>query len=229
MTDIQKVLFELQDLKYRDFHSKLMPTIDKQSVIGVQAPKLQQLAKELYKSGEYALFLKSLPHKYYEENNLHAFLIMQIEDFEDCMVELELFLPYINNWATCDGLKPKALKKTLPELIENIKVWLNSDKEYVKRFAINMLMTHYLDDNFLPEYADMVANIESEHYYVNMMIAWYFATALSKQYSTIISYFENNKLNPLVHNKAIQKACESRRITNSQKQYLRKLKTCLKQ
>lgn len=217
-------LFKLQDLKYRDFHSKLMPTIDKEFVIGVKVPEIKKLAKKIFKSGKYKDFLEDLPHKYYEENNLHAFLIMQIKDFDECMAEVERFLPFIDNWATCDGLKPAVFKKHLPELLGKIKEWLRTDEIYTIRFAVSMLMTHFLDDEFKVEYADMVASVESEQYYVNMMLAWYFQTALAKQYDKVIPYIENSRLSVWVHNKTIQKAVESYRITDEQKKYLKGLK-----
>ncbi len=224
MKSIQKELFSLQDLKYRDFHSGLMPTVDKEWVIGVRVPELKRLAKELFKREEYGEFLDSLPHKYYEENNLHAFLIMQIKNYDSCMAETERFLPWIDNWATCDGFRPAAFKNNLPQLLIKIKEWLKSDKPYTVRFAIGMLMTHFLDCSFRKEYTDMVANIRSEEYYVNMMMAWYFQAALVKQYDTAVRYIENKSLPQWVHNKTIQKAAESHRITDRQKEYLKSLK-----
>ncbi len=224
MTNIQKELFSLQDLKYRDFQSKLMPNIDKNFVIGVRTGEIKNKAKELFESGEYKDFIKSLPHKYYEENNLHAFIIMKIKDYEECVTEVERFLPYIDNWATCDGLRPPVFKKHLPKLLGKIKVWLKSENTYTIRFAIEMLMIHFLDKEFKAEFADLVAGLKKEDYYVNMMIAWYFATALFKKYDNVIGYIENNTLPVWIHNKTIQKAVESCRITEEQKEYLKKLK-----
>jgi len=222
--NITERLLSMQDEAYKEFHCKLMPTIDSDTVIGVRVPMLRKLAKELYGTAEAEAFLSELPHKYYDENNLHAFLIAQIKDYNSCIAEVERFLPYINNWATCDGLSPKIFKKHLPELLEHIKVWLASDETYIVRFAIGMLMQFYLDDAFDLQYSDMVAAVKSEEYYVNMMIAWYFATALAKQYDAVLPYLEKNKLDIWTHNKTIQKAIESYRITDDQKKYLRGLK-----
>ena len=215
-------LFELQDLKYRDFHSKLMPTIDKDTVIGVRVPALRKLAKEVFNNGGYGEFLKALPHRYYEENNLHAFLIEQITDFNLCIEETEKFLPFIDNWATCDMFRPKIFKNHKTELLKRIKVWIKSKETYTVRFAIGMLMVHYSDNDFKKEYAELVAGVKSDGYYVNMMIAWYFATLLWKQYDIVLPYIENNVLPLWVHNKTIQKATESYRITKEQKEYLKK-------
>ena len=222
--NITERLLSMQDEAYKEFHCKLMPTINPDTVIGVRVPMLRKLAKELYGTAEAEAFLSELPHKYYDENNLHAYLIAQIKDYNSCIAEAERFLPYINNWATCDGLSPKIFKKHLPELLEHIKVWLASDETYTVRFAIGMLMQFYLDDAFDLQYSDMVAAVKSEEYYVNMMIAWYFATALSKQYDAVLPYLENHKLDIWTHNKTIQKAIESYRITDDQKKYLRGLK-----
>lgn len=224
MNEIQERLFSMQDLKYREFHSNLMPTVNKEEIIGVRVPELKKYAKELYKSGEYKEFIKELPHKYYEENNLHAFIIMNIADFDIALSETDKFLPYVNNWATCDGLRPKAFKKNLPKLFEMIKVWIKSGETYTVRFAIGMLMCHFLEDNYKKEYSDIVAKVKSEEYYVSMMAAWYFQVALAKQYFEILPYIEEKRLSPWVHNKAIQKARESYRITPEQKEYLKSLK-----
>ena len=171
---IRRQLFELQDLKYRDFNSSLIPTVDKETVIGVRTPQLRKLAKELSKDPDIGVFLRTLPHKYYEENNLHGLIIEGMKDYDKCIAEMELFLPYIDNWATCDIISPKVFKKHLPELLDEIKVWIGSDHTYTIRFGIEMLMSFYLDDRFKPEYPEMVAGVKSEEYYVNMMIAWYF-------------------------------------------------------
>ena len=224
MNEIQKKLFSMQDLEYRNFHSKLMPTTRKEEIIGVRVPELKKYAKELYKNGNYAEFLEALPHKYYEENNLHAFIIMNMADFESALMETEKFLPYIDNWATCDGLRPKVFRKNLPKLFDRIKLWIKSGDAYTVRFAIGMLMCHFLEENYKNEYSDMVAEIKSEEYYVKMMQAWYFATALTKQQANALSYIENKKLGTWVHNKTIQKACESYRVTDEEKKYLKSLK-----
>lgn len=221
---VQQRLFEMQDLAYRDFHSKLMPTIDKAAVIGVRTPALRKFAKEFSKMPEAKAFLQILPHKYYEENNLHGFLLEMIKDYEECVEQVDRFLPYVDNWATCDLMSPKVFKKHLPELLERIKVWLRSEDTYTIRFGIGMLMSFYLDEEFSEEYPELVAGVKSEEYYVNMMIAWYFATALAKQYEKILPFIEQQRLDTWTHNKAIQKAVESYRITPEQKTYLRTLK-----
>ena len=221
---IRRQLFELQDLKYRDFNSSLIPTVDKETVIGVRTPQLRKLAKELSKDPDIGVFLKTLPHKYYEENNLHGLIIEGMKDYDKCIAEMELFLPYIHNWATCDIISPKVFKKHLPELLDEIKVWIGSDHTYTIRFGIKMLMSFYLDDRFKPECPEMVAGVKSDEYYVNMMIAWYFATALAKQYDAVIPFIEEKHLDKWTHNKAIQKAVESYRITSEQKAYLKTLK-----
>lgn len=222
--DITSRLLALQDLKYKEFHCKLMPTVDPDTVIGVRTPDVRRLAKELAGSMEAEDFLASLPHKYYDENNLHGFLIERIKDYDACIAAVNKFLPYVNNWATCDLMSPKIFKKHLPELLLQIKAWLNSDHVYTVRFAIGMLMQFFLDEIFSTEYADMVASVKSDEYYINMMIAWYFATALAKQYDAILPYIEEHRLDKWTHNKAIQKSVESYRITPDQKAYLKTLK-----
>ena len=221
---IQARLFELQDLKYRDFQCKLMPTVDPETVIGVRTPDMRKLAKEFSKSPEAAEFLKISPHKYYEENNLHGHLIDTIKDYDQAISAIDAFLPYVDNWATCDLMSPKVFKKHLPELHEKIKEWLKSSHTYTVRFGIEMLMSFYLDEHFQPEMLELVVGVKSEEYYVNMMIAWYFATALAKQYDATLPVIQEQRLEKWTHNKAIQKAIESYRITNEQKAYLRTLK-----
>lgn len=222
--EIQRRLFELQDLKYKEFQCKLMPTVDPETVIGVRTPDLRKLAKEYAKTPEVSDFLKILPHTYYEENNLHGFLIETIKDYEAAVSAVDAFLPYIDNWATCDLISPKVFKKHLPELYEKIKAWLKSGQTYTVRFGIEMLMSFYLNENFQPEMPELVADIRSDEYYVNMMIAWYFATALAKQYDAILPYIQEQRLEKWTHNKAIQKAIESYRISDEAKAYLRTLK-----
>lgn len=221
---IREELFSIQDLSYREFHSRLMPDVEKDTVIGIRVPVLRKYVKELAKDPEIGGFLEDLPHRYYEENNVHGFLIQQMKEYGQCMEELEKFLPYINNWATCDMTSPKVFKKHKEELLEAVRRWIVSDHVYTVRYGIGMLMQHYLDEDFREEYPQMVSEIRSEEYYVNMMIAWYFATALAKQYETILPYIEKQKLDVWTHNKTIQKACESYRITPEQKAYLRTLK-----
>ena len=225
LKQIEKELFGMQDKEYALLQQKIIPTADPGSVIGVRTPALRAFAKVLYKDEGCAKFLTSLPHKYFDENQLHAFVISLEKDFDKCVKEVEAFLPYVDNWATCDQMSPKAFKKQPERLLPYIKKWIRSDETYTVRFAIGMLMEHFLGDNFLPEYADMVAEVKSEEYYINMMRAWYFATALAKQYDAIIPYVENKALDDWTHNKTIQKSIESYRITDEQKQYLRSLKT----
>lgn len=220
----QKALFSLRDSGYRDFHARLMPTVDKETIIGIRTPQLRKFAKEFAKKPESELFLHELPHRYYEENNLHGFLISNMKDYERCVRELYRFLPYVDNWATCDLMSPKIFKKHLPELLEHIKNWIASEHTYMVRFGIGMLMSFYLDEAFEPEYLRMVSFVKSEEYYINMMIAWYFATALAKQYDSAVIYLEEKRLDKWTHNKTIQKAVESYRITEQQKLYLRTLK-----
>lgn len=221
---VQDRLFSLQDLKYRDFHARLMPTVDPELIIGVRTPALRKFSGEFAKMHESAEFLKQLPHKYYEENNLHGFLIAGMKDYSVCIEELNRFLPYVDNWATCDLISPKIFIKHLPELFEEIKKWISSGHTYMIRFGIGMLMSFYLDDAFLEEYPELVSKVRSEEYYVNMMTAWYFATALAKQYDAVLPFIEEKTLDKWTHNKAIQKAVESRRITDEQKAYLKTLK-----
>ena len=222
--DTEKLLFDLQDIKYRDFQAKLMPTVDPENMIGVRTPELRKLAKTLAKDSEADAFLADLPHKWFDENQLHAFIVSECKDFDKCVGLVELFLPYVDNWATCDQLSPKIFKKHRTELLEYIKKWISFDHTYTVRFAIGMLMEHYLNEDFDPAYPEIVAAVRSEEYYINMMIAWYFATALAKQYDAVIPYIEDRKLDVWTHNKTIQKAIESYRITDEQKNYLRTLK-----
>ncbi|BAL83760.1 hypothetical protein SELR_20520 [Selenomonas ruminantium subsp. lactilytica TAM6421] len=223
--DIQQELFQLQDKPYQEFSSKLIPTVLPEKIIGVRTPALRQLAKEIMTSGEAEVFLSSLPHKYHEENQLHAFMISLVKEYDQCMAYVNAFLPYVDNWATCDQMSPKVFKKHRPELWGQIKIWLQAQDTYTVRFAIGMLMTHFLDEDFDLSYLEMAAQIRSEEYYINMMIAWYFATALAKQYEAALPFIEDKRLAPWTHNKAIQKAIESRRVSLEHKTYLRKLKT----
>ncbi len=221
---VQQKLFEMQDEKYRDFHAALMPTVDKEAVIGVRSPQLKKIAKELYESGGYESFLKILPHKYYEENNVHAALIGFEKDYKKATALLDEFLPFVDNWATCDMIKIPAFKNHMTELYSEIPEWLAADNSYTVRFGIKMLMDFFLGEKFTVECAEKVCSVERDEYYVRMMIAWYFATALAKNYDEIIPYIENNRLEKWTHNKTIQKAIESYRITDEQKAYLRTLR-----
>jgi len=221
---IQKELFALQDKEYMRFLSKLTPNISEDTIIGVRIPEIRKLAKKLVKNNEDEDFLKELPHKYYDENLLHGAIISESKNFEKCIKLLDNFLPFIDNWAVCDTISPKIFKKHKKELIEKIKEWSQSDKTYTCRFGVEMLMTHFLDEDFKKEYLEMVANIHSEEYYVKMVIAWFFATALAKQWDYAVIYLENNRLDVWVHNKTIQKARESLKILEDKKGYLKGLK-----
>ncbi len=222
--EIRNKLFTLQDKKYRDFQSKLIPTIAIDNVIGVRTPDLRKYAKELLKREDIKDFLNVLPHKYFDENQLHAFIVSDIKDFDLCIKKVCRFLPFVDNWATCDQMSPKIFKKHHSELLKHIKEWLSSDKTYVVRFAIGMLMEHFLNEDFDIAYPERIAKIKSDEYYVNMMIAWYFATALAKQYNLVLPFIENKCLDGWTHNKTIQKAVESNRITEEQKVYLKRFK-----
>lgn len=221
--NLQKRLFDLQDPGYRAFQSKLIPTVDPERVIGVRVPELRKLAKSMERE-ETAFFLKQLPHAYYEEDCLHGFLIERIKDPKVCLEELDRFLPWVDNWATCDMTSPKCLKNDLPALLRQIPIWMASDHAYTVRFGLLCLMRHFLGEQFSPVYLDWAAELQSEEYYVNMMVAWFFVEALVKQYDAAIEYLENNRLPIWTHNKAVQKARESYRITKEQKEYLKTLK-----
>lgn len=228
MTEAERIvrekLFSLQDLKYKDFHSKLMPTVDRDLVIGVRTPALRKFAKEFLKTEMAGDFLQILPHKYYEENNLHAFMVSAIKDYGETVEKLNVFLPFVDNWATCDMMRPIVFKNHHKELLFEIEKWLKSNEPYTVRFAVEMLMVHFLEEDFDVSYPQRVAKVRSDEYYVNMMVAWYFATALAYRYEDILPFIENKFLDPWTHNKVIQKAVESYRITTEKKEYLRKLK-----
>ena len=228
VVEIRKELFKLQDQKYRDFQSKLIPTVDPDTVIGVRTPELRKYAKKLAKQEDITEFLDDLPHHYFDENQLHAFIISEIKDYEQCINQLCRFLPFVDNWATCEQMSPKVFKKHRQELLEYIKEWIGSGETYTIRFAIGMLMEHFLEEDFDPAYLELVADVRTEEYYVNMMIAWYFATALAKQYEAVLPFIENQRLDTWTHNKAIQKSVESYRITAEQKEYLKSLKVKVK-
>ena len=222
--EIMAELFRLQDKKYAAFQAKLIPTVEADRIIGVRTPELRAFAKKLVKDEDMHSFLTSLPHQYFDEDQLHAFVISLEKEFDKCIGEIEAFLPFVDNWATCDQLSPKVFNKRPEKLLTYICTWIKSDKVYTVRFAIGMLMRHFLDEGFNPRYADMVAAVRSDEYYINMMIAWYFATALAKQYVSILPYLEEKKLDDWTHNKTIQKSVESNRITAEQKAYLKALK-----
>lgn len=224
MKQIIDILKSKEDLKYRQMQFSIIPNINPETIIGVRTPELKEIAKSINGSDLSKEFLNELPHRYFEENQLHAFIISLNKDYKDCLSQVELFLPYIDNWATCDQLCPKAFNKNKDDLLIKIKKWLKSKHTYIARFAIKMLMSLYLDKDFKEGYLEMVGSIESDEYYLNMMIAWYFATALAKQYDSSIIYIKEKRLSPWVHNKTIQKAVESYRITDEQKAYLKTLK-----
>ena len=217
---IQASLREMQDVGYKDFHAKLIPTVAPETIIGVRTPELRRYARKLAKDPQIGDFLAQLPHQYYDENNVHAFVVEQIKDYGECLAQTERFLPYIDNWATCDMMAPKVFAKHKAELLESVRRWIASSETYTIRYGVGMLMRFYLEEDFRQEYLQWVADINSEEYYVNMMRAWYFATALAKQYEAVIPYLEEKRLDGWTHNKAIQKACESYRVTAEQKKYL---------
>ena len=220
--NIVKSLYALQDATYRDFQSALLPTVDKKSVIGVRTPELRSLARTL--RGTYGDFINNLPHKYFEENQLHAFIISDIRDFDSAVLAVNSFLPYVDNWATCDQMSPRVFAKNTDKLLPYIKKWIKSKHTYTVRFGVLCLMRYFLDDRFDTKYADMVANIKSDEYYINMMRAWYFATACAKQWTHILPYFKNRALDTWTHNRAIQKAIESYRVSDVNKAVLRTLR-----
>ena len=221
---IREELFRLQDTEYRDFQKKLIPTADPDAVIGVRTPELRKYAAQLVKNEEVSEFLSDLPHRYFDENQLHAFIVSEIRDFDRCVREVIRFLPYVDNWATCDQMSPKVFRKHRSELLPHIREWMDSGETYTVRFGIGMLMQHFLDGDFRPEYPEWVARIRSGEYYINMMVAWYFATALAKQYDQVLPFIVNRRLDDWTHNKTIRKAVESYRIAPEQKEYLKSLK-----
>jgi 3-methyladenine DNA glycosylase AlkD len=224
MQEIQRWLEEHKDEKFAQFERKLIPTVAPERVIGVRTPLLRKMAKEMAEKDLCEVFLKECPHEFFEENQLHGFILSEQKEFGRCICELEQFLPYIDNWATCDQTSPGIFKKHKVELMDYIKKWIASEHTYTVRFSVNMLMKHYLDDDFKPEYVSMAASVSSEEYYVNMAVAWYMATALAKQRDSVIPYIEQKKMASWVHKKTIQKALESFRITDEKKRYLRGLR-----
>ena len=228
ISDIKKELLKNADEKYKKFQKPLIPSVSEKNMIGVRTPVLKKLAKtinkEIKKDDIYNNFLNKLPHRYFEENQLHAFLLSEIKDYDECIKEINKFLPYINNWATCDQLNPKIFNKYKKELLKEIYKWLKSKHIYIVRFGIKMLMSHFLDEEFDKKYLDIVSKIKSKEYYINLMRAWYFATALAKKYNETIKYIENKKLDIFTHNQTIKKAIESFRVSNAHKKYLKSLK-----
>ena len=221
---VYEKLMLYQDREYKDLLIKLVPNIDKETIIGVRTPEMRKIAKKIFGTKEATIFLQSLPHNYYEENLIHFFLISMIKDFDECVKEIEKFLPYINCWPVCDQSSPIVFKKNHNKLLPLIKTWIDSNHVYTARFGIRMLMNEFLNKDFKKEYLEWVAYKSGEDYYLKMMIAWFFATALAKQYDTTIVYIENRILNPWIHHKTIQKAIESYRISNEHKDYLKKFR-----
>ena len=224
MSKALDLINEYKDEEYGDFQAKLTPGIPRDLFIGVRVPNLRKLAKSYMKDSDSQVFLEELPHKYYDENMLHGLLLSEIKDYEECVAKVDEFLPYVDNWAVCDIMSPKVFKKHKSELINTIREWSASSHTYTCRFGMEMLMSHFLDQDFLPEYLEIPASVISDEYYVNMMIAWFFATALAKQWDATIPYIEDRRLEKWVHNKTVQKSIESFRITPEQKDYLRGLK-----
>ena len=223
MTKLQTQLKALADEEYRAFHQKLVPNVSAAAILGVRVPKLRQLAKELGEE-ERQPFLRALPHEFYEENMLHALLLEKQKDFDAAVAEVDAFLPYVDNWAVCDALKPRVFARHRAQLLPHVDRWIGSPLPYSCRFGLEMLMTHYLDEDFRPELAERPLTVTSEEYYVRMMAAWYYATALAKQWDAVIPLLEQRRLPEWTHRKTIRKACESYRITPEQKEYLRSLK-----
>jgi len=221
---VQNRLLAMQDPAYRDFTAKLIPNVDRARIIGIRTPQLRAFAKDFAGEPESADFLHALPHCYLEENHLHGFLLERIRDYDQCVKALDAFLPYIDNWATCDSLRPACFAKNHARLRPDAERWIGSDALYTRRFGIGMLMTHFLDADFDPRDLDTVAGIETEEYYLSMMQAWYFATALAKQYDAALPYLAERRLQPETHRRAVQKALESRRVSEEQKAYLRTLR-----
>ena len=221
---VYEKLLSYQDEKYREFQSKLVPNIDKKTIIGVRTPQIRSIVKEIFGTKEATIFLQTLPHQYYEENLIHFFLISKIKDFNECIKEVEKFLPYINCWPVCDQATPLVFKKNHDKLLPFIKKWINSNHVYTARFGIRALMNEFLNDDFKEEYLSWVSSKSGDDYYLKMMVAWFFATALAKQYDSTIKYIENRYLDPWIHNKAIQKAIESYRVSDEHKEYLKKFR-----
>ena len=219
---VYEMLLEAKDDKYRDFQAKLVPNISPDTIIGVRTPDMRKIAKEVFNSPEKDEFLKELPHKYYEENLVHFFIIAMIKDFDECIEKVEEFLPYVDCWPVSDQATPKSFKKNHAKLLPYIKNWIASDHVYTARFGIRMLMNEFLDDDFKDEYLELVASKEGDDYYLKMMVAWYFATALAKKYDESVKYIEGRKLDDWIHKKAIQKAVESFRVTDEHKEHLKK-------
>lgn len=224
VNEIEKRLFSEQDIAYRDFQAKLIPGIDISKIIGVRTPVLRKLAKEYSNRRDTGAFLSELPHRYYDENNLHSLIISACNDYGQAVEYVDAFLPYVDNWATCDILSPKVFAKNKASLANDIDRWLSSEHTYTVRFGVEMIMTHFLDCDFDTKYLEKVAAVKSDEYYIKMAAAWFFATSLAKNWDATVPYIENKRLDKWEHNKTIQKSIESYRITSEQKAYLRTLK-----
>ncbi len=218
---VYEELLKVKDDKYKEFQAKLVPNIDQETILGVKTPEMRKIAKDVFNSKEKDVFLKDLPHKYYEENLIHFFIVSMIKDFEECIREVETFLPYVDCWPVSDQATPRSFKKNHEKLLPYIKKWIRSKHLYTSRFGIRMLMNEFLGDNFKDEYPELVASVKSDEYYLKMMVAWYFATALAKNYDETIKYVEERKLDDWVFKKTIQKAVESYRVTDEHKEYLK--------
>ena len=221
--DLQEILFRCRDDAYADFTAKLIPSVPREKIIGVRSPEYKKIIREIRDDPVIPEFLSSLPHAWHEENCLHAALINRIRDYDACVTALEQFMPYIDNWAVNDTLNPACFRKHRAELIPRVQAWISSDAAYTRRCGMKILMANYLDGDFRPEYLDLPADLRSEEYYVNIMTAWLFAEALAKQWDAAVTYIETRRLDPWTHNKAIRKACESFRIPDERKAYLRTL------
>ena len=224
LDDLQQILFQHQDVAYADFTAKLIPNVPREKFIGIRSPEYKKIVRQIKDDPVIPEFLSTLPHTWYEENCLHGALINQIRDFDTCVSELERFMPYIDNWAVNDAINPVCFKKHRTELIDKVQTWIASDAPFTRRCGMRILMANYLGEDFQPEYLDLPADLRSEEYYVNIMTAWLFAEALTKQWDTAVTYLETRRLDPWTHNKTIQKACESYRIPDERKAYLRTLK-----
>lgn len=224
LKDIEKILFEHQDREFGDFHARLVPTVPRDQIIGIRSPEYKAVLKQIKDDPVVPKFLAKLPHKWYEENYLHAQLINRMKDYNECIESLERFMPYIDNWAVNDCLNPKCFKKNRADLIGRVNTWMKSDETYTRRCAMKIFMANFLDEDFKQGYLDLPADLRSDEYYVNIMTAWLFAEALTKQWDAAVKYIEDKRLDQWTHNKAIQKACESYRIPDERKEYLRSLK-----
>ena len=217
-------LMKEKDDRYREFQVKLVPNISPETIVGIRTPQLRTIAKEIYESKNRDEFLKDLPHKYYEENLIHFFVLSMFKDFEQCVQAVEVFLPFVDCWPVSDQATPKSFRKNHQKLLPYIRKWIASDHIYTARFGLRMLMNEYLGEDFREEYLELAASKRGEDYYLKMMIAWFFATALAKRYDETITYFEDRRLDEWVHRKAIQKATESFRVTDAHKEYLKSLR-----